>query len=381
MPDTFLMLEHISHAFEDGELVLNDISLKMNRGEVMALIGPSGCGKTTTLRLIAGLEELQVGRITMDETVLAGGDAEIPPENRGIGLVFQDYALFPHLNVYKNVVFGIENRPKGEQKRRTMEVLEQVGMAKYADVYPHQLSGGQQQRVALARALAPSPKLVLLDEPFSGLDPDLRGVIRNDTLRILSEQGTAAILVTHDPEEAMYLCDHIALMNKGEIVQSGNPEELYCKPNSPFAVRFFASSNVFSGVVEKGHVETPFGPIPAPGLPDNAPAEVFIRPESLRFDAKGGIGKAEACVKGSRFLRRSILTTLDFGDFRGTNIQLRSRTAGHYIPETGSHITVTLDPDQTFVFPGLSNSDSGRVNDGGSIRTNFSDTGADNSRP
>ena len=194
--------------------VLQDLSLAVGEGEVVCLVGPSGCGKSTVLRLAAGLETLQRGRVSMRGEVVGDPAARVgvPPERRPVGLVVQDFALFPHLTVGGNVAFGLSQRPVTDRDRRVREVLRQVGMEGYVDAYPHALSGGQQQRVALARALAPEPSILLLDEPFSGLDERLREQVRDDTLRLLRRNGTAALLVTHDPEEALFMADRIYLM-------------------------------------------------------------------------------------------------------------------------------------------------------------------------
>jgi iron(III) transport system ATP-binding protein len=355
--DSVLTMEHVSHSYEDGTKVLNDISFSVARGEIFSLSGPSGCGKTTTLRLAAGLEPLNQGRIIIDGKVVADNTTNLPAEKRHVGLVFQDMALFPHLSVKENVAFGIEHLSRAEREARVRELLAQVSMAKYADAYPHRLSGGQQQRVALARALAPDPPIILLDEPFSGLDPRLRITIREDTLNVLKERGTTTLIVTHDPEEAMFLSDTMAVMRDGRIEQVGSPGELYCQPVTPYVALFFSAANLIRGVVEQGCVDTPFGPIPAPKLTEGARAVVLIRPEALVIDADGGLppatalGSADGTVISSRMLRHSVVTRMDFGDFKGEKLTLRVRRAGHFIPDEGARFRVALDPEQTFVFP------------------------------
>ncbi len=355
--DFVLTMEHVSHSYEDGTVVLNDISFSVARGEIFSLSGPSGCGKTTTLRVAAGLEPLSQGRIVIDGKVVADSKTNIPPERRNVGLVFQDMALFPHLTVAQNVAFGIEHLPRRVREARVRDLLAQVSMAKYADSYPHRLSGGQQQRVALARALAPDPPIILLDEPFSGLDQRLRITIREDTLNILKQRGTTTLIVTHDPEEAMYVSDTMAVMRDGRIEQMGSPGDLYCRPVTPYVALFFSAANLVRGVVENGHVATPFGPIPAPELKDGAKAVVLMRPEALLIDPKGGpppsnaLGTAEGTVISARMLRHSVVTRMDFGTFNGEKLDLRVRTAGHFIPSVGGRFRVALDPEQTFVFP------------------------------
>jgi iron(III) transport system ATP-binding protein len=355
--DNVLEFEHVHHAFEDGVMVLHDINLAIRPGEIFCLLGPSGCGKTTTLRLAAGLEECRYGRVLINGKVVSDGRVHVPPEKRGVGLVFQDTALFPHLTVAGNVGFGLSALGEEARRARVVEMLRQVGMDGYADAYPHVLSGGQQQRVALARALAPDPKLVLLDEPFSGLDAQLRSMIREEMLTVLKSHGATALVVTHDPEEAMYVADRIAIMNLGRVEQVGRPDELYCHPVNPFVTRFFSSTNRFSSRVADGKARTPFGPIPAPGgLGEDCKVEVLIRPEALRIGPAGsaprpgGIGAVEARVVTARMLRRAVFMHLCIGDFDGTHVHFHARDPGHHMPAEGEMVMVTLDPEQTFVF-------------------------------
>ncbi len=216
----------VSHAFGDNK-VLDNASLMIPAGEVVCLLGPSGSGKTTLLRLAAGLERLQQGAILIDDEIVANEERHVPPEHRGVGLMFQDYALFPHLSVLDNVTFGLLGQAKDRARRRAMEMLDQVSMTAHAQNHPNMLSGGQQQRVALARALAPEPKLLLLDEPFSGLDTNMRGQIREETLTVLKANGVATVMVTHDPEEAMFMADRIKILGEtGRILQSGRPHDI-----------------------------------------------------------------------------------------------------------------------------------------------------------
>lgn len=206
--------------FFDGRPVVDDVSLTIQAGQVTCLLGPSGCGKSTTLRIIAGVEMQDEGEIYVDGQLICDTVYRVPPERREIGLMFQDFALFPHLSVADNVAFGLKG-PKDQKRVRVEELLAKVSLGQYIDEYPHQLSGGEQQRVALARAVAPRPRIMLMDEPFSGLDNRLRDGIRDETLSLLKEEDTAVLLVTHEPEEAMRMADEIALMRRGKIVQQG----------------------------------------------------------------------------------------------------------------------------------------------------------------
>ncbi|HMB76791.1 MAG TPA: ABC transporter ATP-binding protein [Kiloniellaceae bacterium] len=349
-----LALEGVSHSY--GEvLAASDVTLDLRPGEVVCLLGPSGCGKTTILRLAAGLERLQQGSVRIDGQLVAGAGADMPPEARGVGLMFQDFALFPHLSVADNVAFGLRRLGAGALRERVAQVLARVGMERYLEAYPHMLSGGQQQRVALARALAPEPKVMLLDEPFSGLDYRLRNKIRDDTLHLLMESGAATLLVTHDPEEAMFMADRIALMCDGRIEQLGRPVDLYCAPENAFVASFFGDINRFNGVVQTGSVQTPFGMVAASGLPDGSPVEVLIRPEALRLAPPGAGGAGEeiclARVMASHMLGRTSLVHLSPQEATGPLSHWHARVPGRFLPEENEVLQVSLDRSQTFVFP------------------------------
>ena len=267
-------------------------SLCVARGETVALLGPSGCGKTTLLRLIAGFERPDSGSVTVDGRLVASRGAWIPPEARRVGMVFQDYALFPHLTVAANVGFGL---PRRDRPRRVPELLDVVGLDGLGHRYPHELSGGQQQRVALARALAPAPDLVLLDEPWSNVDPFLRETLRVEVAEIIRPLGVTTLLVTHDREEAFSLADRIALMRDGTVVQEGTAEELYFAPATRWAAEFVGAANVLSGRVVAGRVETAIGAFPANGASLRSDAQVLVRPELLELEpSPAGAGEVVA---------------------------------------------------------------------------------------
>lgn len=349
-PTPGLMLEGVSHLF--GSLkVVDDVHLTVASGEVMCLLGPSGCGKTTTLRIAAGLEHPTVGRVSVGGAIVADRSTNIPPERRRLGFLFQDYALFPHLSVADNVAFGLAGWPAAERGARVAEVLEQVGMKPYARSYPHMLSGGQQQRVALARALAPKPRLMLLDEPFSGLDTRLRDQVRDQTLHVLKGSGVATLMVTHDPEEAMFMADRIAVMRNGRIVQVGRPVDLYCHPVDAFVTSFFGYVNRLEGTVSEGGVETPFGRLDARDLPDGAAVEILIRPEALHLRPSDEDTRFAAQVITSRMLGRTSLVHLCVGDVASRHVHLHSRMPGRFLPSEGEIMEVVLDRSQAFVFP------------------------------
>lgn len=260
--------------------------LCVERGEFVALLGPSGCGKTTLLRLIAGFEEPQSGTVEIAGTPVAGvqpdgSTAWVPPERRKVGMVFQDYALFPHLTVAENVGFGL---PRAERKLRVPIVLALVDLCGLGGRYPHELSGGQQQRVALARALAPGPQLILLDEPWSNIDPHLRASMRDELARILRSIHVTVVLVTHDREEAFSLADRIALMRDGKVVQEGTAEEVYLAPANRWAAEFVGAGNFLPGRLADGVVQTTVGQFPALNANGASAVEVLIRPELLELE-------------------------------------------------------------------------------------------------
>jgi iron(III) transport system ATP-binding protein len=305
MSATMIRLERVSKRFGAVRAV-QDVTLEIGTGEFVALLGPSGCGKTTLLRLIAGFEAPDEGTVRLGEKVVAGA-AWVPPERRHVGMVFQDYALFPHLTVAGNVGYGL---PRAGRGGRVAETLALVGLADHGDRYPHQLSGGQQQRVALARALAPEPAVVLLDEPWSNIDPVLRGSMRDELAGILRATGVTVLLVTHEQEEAFSLADRVAVMRDGAIVQAGAPEEIYYAPATRWAAEFVGAANVLPGRLADGLVETLVGRFPAPNGDGPGDVEVLVRPELLALTADPA-GEGEVVAR----------------EFRGHDIFYRVRLA------------------------------------------------------
>lgn len=343
-----LSMQDIHHAYGRHTAVAG-IDLTVHQGEVVCLLGPSGCGKTTLLRIVAGLEVLQRGHVAVNGRAL--GRPHVPPEHRNVGLAFQESALFPHLNVLENVTFGLESLPARRRRERARELLALLGMERHAASYPHTLSGGQQQRVALARALAPEPGLMLLDEPFSSLDARLRDRIRDDTLHVLKKLGAGALLVTHDPEEAMFMADRIALMRDGHIVQMGTPRELYCEPADPFVVTFFDTVNELFGEVRDGRVATPVGEVAAPKLAEGEQARVMIRPEALRVEAlTTPPAPTHSHVVMAKLLGRTSLLHICAHGAGGREAHLHARVPGVFLPEEGQPVSIRLDPSQVFVF-------------------------------
>lgn len=284
--------------------VLSNISLNVPEGRITCLLGESGCGKSTLLRLIAGVDRADAGRIRMTGTEIVGPDHFIEPEDRKIGFMFQDYALFPHLSVDENLAFGLRAVPKAERVARVTEVAERIGITHLRDRYPHSLSGGEQQRVALARALAPKPAILLMDEPFSNLDQGLRERVRRETLTTLRALGATAIIVTHDPQEALAVGDLIVLMRAGKIEQIGSPFEIYDSPNSLYAAEFMGPCNRLTGIWTQGALETAIGTFPGDlNLSEGALALACIRPQALSLGPDGdGIA---ARILGKTFIGES----------------------------------------------------------------------------
>ncbi|MDX1664032.1 MAG: ABC transporter ATP-binding protein [Candidatus Promineifilaceae bacterium] len=308
---------HLVKAFAAGPagrvVAVDDVSFDVPSGEILALLGPSGCGKTTTLRLVAGFERLDAGTIALgDETVAAPG-RHLPPERRQIGMVFQDYAIFPHLSVGENVAFGLGGGRR-ERAKRQEALLDFVGLTGLAERMPHELSGGQQQRVALARALAPGPRALLLDEPFSNLDTALRAEVRAEVRALLRQTGTTTLFVTHDQQEALFLGDRVAVMQAGRVEQVGTPEEIFLRPKTRFVAAFLGQTDFVEGTVAQQGLETALGTLPLEtGLPIASRVEVALRPDAVAL-ARSAAGQSNARVISRQFLGIAYLYRLGLND-------------------------------------------------------------------
>ncbi|RMD48385.1 MAG: ABC transporter ATP-binding protein [Alphaproteobacteria bacterium] len=341
----------------DGRTAVDHVSFSVAAGQICCLLGPSGCGKSTTLRMIAGVERPDAGEIRIDGRMVEGPGVHVPPEKRSVGMMFQDFALFPHLNVAQNIAFGLRG-PRAERRARVEELLERVGLAGFGDKFPHELSGGEQQRVALARALAPRPRIMLMDEPFSGLDSRLRDEVRDATLGVLRAEGAAVVLVTHEPDEAMRMADEILLMRAGRIVQRGAPYNIYNNPVDREAAAFFSDVNVIRGRVRGALVATPFGEFLTPGLADGTEVEIIVRPQHLRLDFdRGGKGPAPSrehgvaargIVERARFVGNQSLV-----DFRmeADGSRLRASVPAVFLPRPGTPMWISVRRDRCHVFP------------------------------
>jgi iron(III) transport system ATP-binding protein len=329
---------------------LDRVSLVIEPGEVVCLLGPSGSGKTTLLRVASGIERPTSGRVLINDLEVAGPTTFVPPERRNVGLMFQDFALFPHLSILDNVAFGLQSLDAETAQAEALSLLSRVGMARHADKFPHTLSGGEQQRVALARALVPRPSVVLMDEPFSGLDVQLREQLQDETLKLLQETRATAMIVTHSPDEALRLGDRIAVMRNGRLVQVGKAEELYRYPADLFVARLFSEINEIPYVVTGGAVRTPIGNFSVPDIPDGETAMLCIRRRALQLVAPGGSGLSGRVLR-SRFLGDLVALELGLTGFDQPLTMLLLETNAK---KPGTDVTITIDPASVLIFPAAS---------------------------
>jgi iron(III) transport system ATP-binding protein len=368
-PDPVLSCRNITKRFSKAEApAVNQVSFDLHRGDLLGLLGPSGCGKTTLLRLMAGFEkpdadssqlaDLESGGLESGEIELSGrrvcGKGEwVPPERRQVGVVFQDYALFPHLCVLENVTFGLKQLcrrgklPKAQVQVLASEAIQLVGLSGMAKRYPHELSGGQQQRVALARALAPRPPLILLDEPFSNLDVQVRLRLRQEVRDILKNVGASGIFVTHDQEEALAIADQVAVMQEGRLVQLDTPEEIYQRPSSRFVAEFVTQANFMTATRQAGSWQTDLGPLLLSNrvVGDADCGEVMIAQEDLEIV---GQAEGELLVQGRQFLGRAYQYSLLMSS--GQVLQVRSPI--HQRLEVGDRVSVKVDCEKVRFFSG-----------------------------
>lgn len=329
-----------------GRIVLDRFELSLRPGEIVCLLGESGSGKSTVLRVAAGIQRIDGGRVRINDRVVSSPELHVPPDQRGIGLMFQDFALFPHLSLLENVTFGLRGLDKASATARARQALLRVGLADREADYPHMLSGGQQQRLALARSVAPRPGILMLDEPFSSLDARLRETVRNETLAVLRETNATTIVVTHDPEEAMILGDRIALLRAGRIVQIDTAAAVYAHPIDLAAARFFSPLSEIRSRVLGGRAETPLGPVPAMGLAEGTEVIVAVRP----------VGAVEMSTSGrgvpGRIVGKRGAIGFDLCEVQVDGIDqpvgVRQRSEREFVP--GCDVFLTLNPEHVLVF-------------------------------
>lgn len=329
-----------------GRVVLDRFSLTLKPGEIVCLLGESGSGKSTALRVAAGIQPVHGGALRINGSTVSAPGATTPPDRRGIGLMFQDFALFPHLSVLHNVLFGLRRLGRDAALAQARAALRRVGLADREVDFPHMLSGGQQQRLALARSVAPRPGVLLLDEPFSSLDARLRETVREETLAVLRETNVTSLIVTHDPEEAMVLGDRVALLRQGRIAQIGTATEIYRRPVDLSAARFFSPLSEIDSVVSDGRVPTPLGVVPAPGLADGIAVTVAIRPA-------GGVSLAPAGPgTPGRIVGKRDAIGIDICELMvdGFDVPLGLRQPSDAALVVGQDVFVTLNPEHVLVF-------------------------------
>ena len=350
-----LSLRNVSRRF-GARLAVDDVTLDVRRSEVLCILGASGCGKSTTLRIAAGLEKADGGNVFVGAHLVDGQEDGRyhyqPPETRGIGLMFQDYALFPHLSVRDNIAFGLKGMAQAESATRVAEEIERIGLAHLVDAFPHTLSGGEQQRVAMARMLAPRPFVVLMDEPFSGLDSSLRESLRGTTMKHLRDAEAAVVIVTHDPDEAMRIGDRVVLMRQGRIAQSGTPLEIYSHPVDPEAAAMLGGGNVFRSQVKGGQAASPFGPVPASDFADGDSVEVYFRSAAIRVGEGGVLAKIRSILPSPAGLE--IEAEIGEGgapDSGGAPVLVLATAPIDAKLSVGGDIQLRAKPENAFVFP------------------------------
>ena len=330
--------------------ILNNINLQLEKEKIACILGPSGCGKTTLLKLIAGLSKVQEGEIFLNENLVSSSNIHLKTEKRKIGFLFQDYALFPHQTVKQNLQFAIKDK---STSHRVEEIMDVIKLSDSLEKYPHELSGGEQQRVALARSIIAKPDLLLLDEPFSSLDLNLKEEVRDDTLHLLQKSNISVLLVTHDPFEAMFISNQINIMNKnGEIVQSGSPTDFYNLPNSSYVANFFGETNKFQGVVKDKIVETPVGEFKVENSLESKNVDIFIRPEAVKLSKEQTpVNGIKGTVMASKLMGTYSFIHLSVLSKNNEVVHVHSHMPPNFLPNQSSAVGIEIDKEQTFIFP------------------------------
>ncbi|PPR50598.1 MAG: Fe(3+) ions import ATP-binding protein FbpC [Alphaproteobacteria bacterium MarineAlpha5_Bin5] len=329
--------------------ILQNINFELKKDTIACILGPSGSGKTTLLKLIAGLERVQSGSITINDNEVSSLTHHLPTEKRKVGFLFQDYALFPHLTVKQNLEYPINFK----NSAHTIEdMAELIKLPNSLNKYPHELSGGEQQRVALARSIISNPDLLLLDEPFSSLDLNLREEVRDDTLHLLQKSNVSVIIVTHDPFEAMFISNQINIMDtSGHIIQTGTAEELYNNPNNSYVTEFFGETNKFEGIVNNSFVDTPLGKIKAPNNLENKKVEVHIRPKGIKLNEQPTpVNGIKGTVMASKLIGSFSFIHLSVLDKNNEVIHIHSHMPPDFNPQQSSAVEIEIDQSETFMF-------------------------------
>jgi len=345
-----LKVQNLNHKIKNLS-ILQNISLDLEEDKIACILGPSGCGKTTLLKLISGLENIQKGEIYIKDKLVSSPNKYVKTEERNIGFLFQDFALFPHLTVEANLKFAIKKNY--DSKKDIEEIIELIKLPFSLNKYPHELSGGEQQRVALARAIIAKPDLLLLDEPFSNLDLSLKEEIRDDTLHLLQKFNTSVIIVTHDPFEAMFISNKIYIFQEdGKIVQSGSPNDLYNNPKSSYVAEFFGETNKFTGVVNNSKVETAIGSIPVNGIAESKNVEIHIRPQAIKLiKEKTPINGIKGTVMASKLMGSYSFIHLSVLDQNNNVIHVHSHMPPSFNPTRSTAVGIEIDQNKVFIFP------------------------------
>ena len=331
--------------------ILNNINLELDKDKIACILGPSGCGKTTLLKLIAGLEKVKSGEILLNDIVVSSSSHHLATEKRKVGFLFQDYALFPHLTVKENLNFAIKNNKKNTHDIN--EIIEIIKLPNSLQKYPHELSGGEQQRVALARSIISQPDFLLLDEPFSSLDLNLKEEIRDDTLHLLQKSNVTVLIVTHDPFEAMFISNKIYIMKKeGEIIQSGTPNELYNNPANSYVAGFFGETNKFRGIVKNSQVQTPIGNIKSFKEFESKEVEVHVRPHAIKLhQEQTPVNGVKGTVMASRLMGSYSFVHISVLNKNNEVVHVHSHMPPSFSPKQSSAVGIEVDLNQTFIFP------------------------------
>ena len=343
-------INNLNHTINNND-ILQNINLELEKDKIACILGPSGCGKTTLLKLIAGLIKIKSGEIFLNNTMVSSTDKHIPTEKRKVGFLFQDYALFPHLTVKENLNFAIKY--KKNIKHDIDEIIEIIKLPNSLQKYPHELSGGEQQRVALARAIISQPDYLLLDEPFSSLDLNLKEEIRDDTLHLLQKSNVTVLIVTHDPFEAMFISNKIYIMKQnGKIIQSGTPEQLYNNPTNSYVANFFGETNKFKGLVKNNQVETPIGQIKTSKNMENQQVEIHVRPQAIKLQQEETpVNGIKGTVVASKLMGSYSFVHISVLNKDNEIIHVHSHMPSSFSPKQSSAVGIEVDFRQTFIFP------------------------------